>query len=636
MSDTTLSYLMTPEKYHANYKSSLEKPMIFWAEQAHNFVSWFKPWVQVSTGSFTEMNLEWFVEGKLNACYNCLDRHLPDRANKSALIWEGNEQGNSITLTYAELYEKVCRFANVLKNKGIKKGDRVAVYLPMIPEVVVAMLACARIGAVHSVIFAGFSADAIRDRIQDADCRLMITADASYRGQKLIPLKQNVDLALTDCPRIHDVIIVRHTGEPVDWMPGRDNWYHEMLLDVDADCPCVEMDAQDPLFVLYTSGSTGKPKGILHVTGGYLVYVATTFNTIFDYQERDIFWCTADAGWITGHSYVVYAPLCLGATTVIYESVPNYPTPARYWEIVDKHQVSIFYTSPTAIRALRHEGNAWLESTERSSLRLLGTVGEPINPDVWEWYYTEVGHQRCPIVDTWWQTETGGILISALPHVTPPKPGSATWPFFGIKPVIVDDQGQPVKAGQSGKLLISQPWPGMMKTIYGNPDRFYNAYFRDFPGYYLTGDSAYCDAESNYWILGRSDDVLKISGHRIGTAEVENAILTCDAVSEAAVVAAPHEIKGEAIYAFVTLKAGVEANDVLKATLIAQVRKTIGAIASPDYIQWAESLPKTRSGKIMRRILRKIACGDTHDLGDTSTLTDAGIVEKLAANRLKI
>lgn len=635
MQNGLLKFHINESQYKQKYTYSIDEPEKFWAEQALELITWFKPWQTVLQGSFSNMDLAWFVDGKLNVCYNCVDRHLKTHANKVALLWEGNEPTQSQQITYVELYEKTCRLANVLKKYGIKKGDRVAIYLPMIPEAVIAMLACARIGAIHSVIFGGFSSDAIRDRIIDASCDVVITASDCYRGKKNIPLKENVDIALKECPHVKKVIVIKHTNNIIPWDESRDCWYDKEISNVSAECPCEEMDAQDPLFILYTSGSTGKPKGILHATGGYLTYVASTFKYIFDYQDNNIFWCTADVGWITGHSYVTYGPLCNGATSLIFEGIPNYPTPSRYWEIVDKYLVNIIYTSPTAIRALRQEGDKWLSQTSRKSLRLLGSVGEPINPEVWEWYYSVVGKEQCPIVDTWWQTETGGILISPLPGATPLKAGAASWPFFGIKPAVIDDQGNSVAADKKGKLVITQPWPGMAKTIYNNPERFYNAYFKDYPGYYLTGDDARCDKDGYYWILGRNDDVLKVSGHRISTAEVENAILTNLSVSEAAVVPIQHEIKGEAIYAFVTLKAHIAPCDSLKKEIIQKVREHIGAIAAPDYVQWAEALPKTRSGKIMRRLLRKIADNDVTDLGDTSTLTDPTIIDKLIETRNK-
>jgi len=620
-------------QYQDMYEHSMRDLEGFWGEQAKNAVEWYKPWKQVLSGDFNNLNVEWFIDGKLNACYNCVDRHLPARGNQTAILWEGDDPHESQKITYAELHENICSFANVLKKRGIKKGDRVCIYMPMIPETVVAMLACARIGAIHSVVFGGFSPDALKSRILDADCCIVITANEGLRGNKIIPLKKNVDTALIDCPNVKNVIVVKRTENSISWQPERDHWYHDAMQQVSADCPCEEMDAQDPLFILYTSGSTGKPKGILHTTAGYLVYVATTHKYIFDYHEGDIFWCTADVGWITGHSYIVYGPLCNGAITLMFEGVPNYPTPSRYWEVIDKHNVNIFYTAPTAIRALRQHGDDWVTRSHRKSLKLLGTVGEPINPDVWEWYYHVVGEDRCPIVDTWWQTETGGILISALPGAIPLKPGSATKPFFGISPAIFDEQGKPVEKNKMGRLVITKPWPGMMKTVYGDPLRFKETYFSTFPGYYFTGDEARCDKEGYFWITGRNDDVLKISGHRIGTGELENAFLMNPAVAEAAVVPVPHDIKGESIYAFVTLKQVAKPSDELKKELIDQVRNAIGAIAAPDYIQWAEALPKTRSGKIMRRLLRKIANNDLDNLGDTSTLADPQVVEKLIEGR---
>jgi acetyl-CoA synthetase len=621
--------LLNETQYRDMYARSLRNPKIFWGEQADKFTTWFKRWDEVMSGDFTKLNVQWFTNGKLNACYNCVDRHLETRAKQTAILWQGDAVNETKKITYAELYEQVCRLGNVLKKQGIKKGDRVCIYLPMIPEAVVAMLACARIGAVHSVVFAGFSPDSIKNRILDADCRLVITANEGIRGNKKIPLKENIDQALVDCPKVSKVLVIQRTTAETAWNPTRDVWYHEVMATAATTCPCEMIDSQDPVFILYTSGSTGKPKGILHTLGGYLVYVAMTFKYIFNYHEGDIYWCTADIGWITGHSYSVYGPLCNGATSVMFEGVPHYPNPGRFWEIIDHYRVNIFYTAPTAIRALRSEGDEWVTQYKRDSLKLLGTVGEPISPDVWEWYYNVVGDSRCPIVDTWWQTETGGILISPLPGATPLKPGSAGWPFFGIQPAIVDDNGNEVPDNQTGKLVIKAPWPGMLQTIYGNRARFEAAYFKTIPGVYFTGDDAKRDAEGYYWITGRNDDVIKVSGHRIGSAEVENAFLTHPAVAEAGVVCVPHDIKGESIYAFITLKNGNKTTATLKKELIAQVRKIIGAIATPDYIQWADALPKTRSGKIMRRLLRKIANNELEELGDTSTLADPQVVDAL-------
>jgi len=621
------------QQYHAMYQRSIAYPDDFWGEQAEKFISWSQPWHTVSSGSFADMDINWYVGGSLNACYNCVDRHLPTRKEQVAIIWERNEPNQSKLITYAQLHEQICKFANVLKQQGVKKGERVCIYLPMIPEAVVAMLACARIGAIHSVIFAGFSAEALKTRILDADCCLVITADESVRGDKTTLLKHNTDQAVADCPHVKRVIVVQHTGHAIDWHNDHDRWYHLEMAAASAECPIEPMDSADPLFILYTSGSTGKPKGILHNTGGYLVYAAMTHYYIFDYHPGDIYWCTADVGWITGHTYLVYGPLVNGATTLLFEGVPHYPTYSRYWEIIDKHQVNIFYTAPTAIRALRKEGDNWVKCTSRKSLTLLGTVGEPINPEVWQWYYDVVGEQHCPIVDTWWQTETGGILLSPLPGATSLKPGSVAWPFFGIVPEIVDNNLQAVTGEQPGQLVIKQPWPGLMQTVYGDRARFMDTYFKPVPGKYLTGDGAYQDKDGYFEITGRNDDVIKVSGHRIGTEELESALLSHPAVSEAAVVAIPNDIKGEGIYAFVTTKSGIKHTDNLKKELILRVRTEIGPLATPEAIQWASALPKTRSGKIMRRILRKIACNELDTLGDTSTLADPEVIEQLIANR---
>ena len=617
------------DAYQQAYSVALNAPAEFWADQAEKYVTWFTPWDTVLTGDFHQANVRWYAGGMLNAAYNCLDRHLPLRSEQTAIIWEGDQPNESLHLSYRELHEQVCRFANVLKKQGVKKGDRVCIYLPMIPEAAIAMLAVARIGAVHSVVFGGFSAHALQARVLDADCRVIITANEGVRGGKTIPLKQNVDQALQACPDVNTVIVVKRTENSVSWHAERDIWYHEAMLTVTAECKPEPMYATDPLFILYTSGSTGKPKGIVHGTGGYLVYTAMTHQLIFDYHPGDIFWCTADVGWITGHSYGIYGPLTNGATIVIFEGVPNYPTPARFWEVIDKHQVSIFYTAPTAIRALRREGDGWVQQTSRASLRILGTVGEPINPEAWEWYYNVVGEKRCPIVDTWWQTETGGIMISPFPGATPLKAGLASWPFFGVQAEVIDDAGQACPPNTMGRLVIQTPWPGIMQTIHGDHARFVSQYFADVPGCYLTGDQATRDNEGYFCIAGRSDDVIKVSGHRIGTQEVESALVTHPAVSEAAVVGMPDEIKGQAIYAFVTLKAGIQESDTLKNELSQTVRNEIGAIAIPAVIQWAEGLPKTRSGKIMRRILRKIAAKETAELGDLSTLADPEVVAAL-------
>lgn len=616
-------------KYHEWYQQSLNDPAVFWAEQAQQALTWYQPWQKVLAGGFDQLDIKWFTGAKLNASYNCLDRHLETRCDQIALIWESDDPSQSLQMTYGELYERVCCFANVLKKFGVGKGDTVCLYMPMMIETVIAMLACTRIGAIHAVVFAGFSGDALKARIQDTACRLVMTANVGIRNNKVIPLKENVDAALPDCPAVRNVIVVKRTEHNITWDAARDHWYHDVIAQVDTSCEPAIMDAADPLFILYTSGSTGKPKGILHGTAGYLVYAAVTFRYIFDYHDREVYWCTADFGWITGHTYGVYGPLLNGATTLIFEGVPQFPSPARYWEVIDKHQVNIFYTAPTAIRAMRREGNDWVSKTSRSSLRILGTVGEPINPDAWEWYYHIVGEGRCQVVDTWWQTETGGIMISPLPGATPLKPASSAWPFFGIAAEIVDDAGERVEAGKMGKLVITKPWPGMMQTVYRDHDRFVENYFKDFPGRYFTGDIAYQDADGYFWILGRSDDVIKVSGHRIGTQEVESALVHHNAVSEAAVVAIADDIKGQNIYAFVTLKRGFDPSPQLKKDIEQTVRASIGAIAVPQFIQWSDALPKTRSGKIMRRLLRKIANNETEDLGDLTTLADPSVVDNL-------
>ncbi len=622
-------------KYRAMYERSVTDPDGFWAEQAREFVTWFKPWTRVSDWSFDAQNLhiKWFEGGKLNVAYNCLDRHLEKRGNQVALIWEGDDPAQDRKLTYRELHAEVCRLANVLKSRGVKKGDRVCIYMPMIPEAVAAMLACARIGAVHSVVFGGFSPESLKDRILDSDCRVVITADEGVRGGKKVALKGNTDAALAHCPAVHTVLVVKHTGGNIVWHASRDVWYHELMATASDNCPPEEMDAEDPLFILYTSGSTGKPKGVLHTTGGYLVFAAITHRYTFDYHDGDVFWCTADVGWVTGHTYIVYGPLANGAISLMFEGVPNYPSTSRFWEVIDKHQVNIFYTAPTAIRALMREGEAPVKKTSRQSLKLLGTVGEPINPEAWEWYYHIVGDARVPIVDTWWQTETGGQMITPLPGATKLKPGSATRPFFGVVPAIVDNEGRLLEGECSGNLVITRPWPGQMRSVYGDHQRFVDTYFKTYPGMYFTGDGARRDKDGDYWITGRVDDVLNVAGHRLGTAEVESALVLHHSVAEAAVVGFPHDIKGQGIYCYVTLKVGIEPTEALRKELVQQVRKEIGPIASPDVIQWAPGLPKTRSGKIMRRILRKIAANDLANLGDTSTLADPAVVDDLVRNR---
>jgi acetyl-CoA synthetase len=622
-------------KYQAMYKQSIDDPVGFWREQGKR-IDWIKPYGKVKDVSYDKNNLHvrWFQDGTLNVCYNCVDRHLPKRADQVAIVWEGDDPKIDRKITYRELHAEVSRFANVLKANGVKKGDRVTIYLPMIPETAVAMLACARIGAVHSVVFGGFSPDSLAGRILDCDSRFVITSDEGLRGGRPIPLKANTDEALRQCPNVAKVLVVRHTGGKIGWVAGRDIWYHEAAAKVPAECPCEEMNAEDPLFILYTSGSTGKPKGVLHTSGGYLVYASITHQYVFDYHDGDIFWCTADVGWVTGHSYIVYGPLANGAITLMFEGVPNYPDASRFWQVVDKHKVNIFYTAPTAIRALMREGEAPVRKTSRKSLRLLGTVGEPINPEAWLWYHRVVGEDRCPIVDTWWQTETGGILITPLPGAIGLKPGSATRPFFGVLPVVVDGEGNELEGACRGNLCIADSWPGQMRTVYGDHQRFIDTYFVTFPGYYFTGDGCRRDEDGYYWITGRVDDVINVSGHRMGTAEVESALVAHPKVAEAAVVGYPHEIKGQGIYAYVTLKMGESYADELKKELVAWVRKQIGPIASPDFIQWAPGLPKTRSGKIMRRILRKIAENDYSNLGDTTTLADPTVVKELIDNRM--
>lgn len=616
------------EQYHKDYLYSCQHPEAFWADQAAKRISWFKPWQAVLQGDFYHPeDLRWFSGAELNASFNCLDRHLETHAKVPAIIWEGNDPDRQLTLTYEQLFDKVCRFANALHKLNIKKGDTVCIYMPMIPEVVIAMLACSRIGAIHNVVFAGFSAVSLGERIRDSNCTVVITVDQGLRGDKIIPLKENVDKAVEDCPEVRNVIVYRHTGANIAWN-ARDLDFTDLLQQASPTCEPIAIEATEPLFILYTSGSTGKPKGIVHATGGYLLYSAVTFAKLFNYQPGDIYWCTADVGWITGHSYIVYGPLLNGATILIYEGIPNYPTYSRCWEIIDKHKVNIFYTSPTALRAIRKEGDDLVTKSKRNSLKLLGTVGEPINPDVWQWYFDVIGEQRCPIIDTWWQTETGGALIAPLPEIDHLKPGSAQRPFYGIIPKIVDDQGLELPANQLGKLVITKPWPGMMKTIFNDAARF-QSYFDKVPGTYFSGDEALYDEDNEYWIKGRADDVIKVSGHRLGTEEIESAILSHPAVSEAAVVPVEDSIQGEAVYAFVVLKSGQALSKNLKEEISQQVAANIGAIAKPKYIQIVNDLPKTRSGKIMRRILRKIATGDTNQLGDLSTLTNPEVIDQL-------
>ena len=623
---------LTPEKYQVLYQQSIENPEAFWREQAQR-ITWIKPFTKVKDTSFKaeDFRIRWFEDGTLNVAANCLDRHLVERGDQVAIIWEGDDPQESQKITYRELYEQVCKCANVLKGLGVAQGDRITIYLPMIPEAAVAMLACARLGAIHSVVFGGFSPESLAGRIVDCDSKLVITADEGLRGGKLIPLKRNVDEALArpEVTSVESVLVVKRTGNAVPFMHARDHWYKDLMDSASSECVPAEMGAEDPLFILYTSGSTGKPKGVLHTTGGYLVFASLTHQRIFDYHPGDVYWCTADVGWITGHSYVLYGPLANGATTLMFEGVPTYPDASRFWQVIDKHQVNIFYTAPTAIRALMREGDDAVKKTERRSLRLLGTVGEPINPEAWEWYYHIVGEERCPIMDTWWQTETGGILITPLPGVHDLKPGSAMQPFFSVKPAIVDSQGTILEGEAEGALVILDSWPGQMRSVYGDHQRFIDTYFKTYPGMYFTGDGARRDQDGDYWITGRVDDVINVSGHRLGTAEVESALNTHPKVVETAVVGFPHDIKGQGIYAFVTLHKGEQPSEELKKELTQEVRKHIGAIASPDAIQWAPGLPKTRSGKIMRRILRKIAAGEIENLGDTSTLAEPNVVEKL-------
>lgn len=624
---------LSASQYNEMYQKSIDDAETFWAEQASEFLTVFETWDQISSSDFTTATATWFRGAKLNASYNCIDRHLEKRSDQTAIIWEGDEPDQDLKINYRDLHEAVCRLSNALKARGVRKGDRVCIYMPMIPEAAYAMLACARIGAVHSVVFGGFSPESIKDRILDSDCQTVITADEGVRGGRIIPLKANVDTALDECPNVHSVFVVRRTGAEISWTEGRDVDYRQAVSLASAECAPEIMDAEDPLFILYTSGSTGKPKGVMHSTAGYLLGAAMTHKYVFDYHENDIYWCTADVGWVTGHSYIVYGPLANGATTLMFEGVPTYPDNSRFWQVVDKHQVNIFYTAPTAIRALMAAGNQPVSSTSRTSLRILGSVGEPINPEAWEWYYSVVGDSRCPIVDTWWQTETGAIMITPLPGVTDLKPGSATKPFFGVKLALLDADGNELDGPAEGNLVISQSWPSQIRSVFGDHERCINTYFSAYPGFYLTGDSARRDGDGYYWVTGRVDDVINVSGHRLGTAEIESALVLHDAVAEAAVVGYPHDIKGQGIYAYVTLMTGTEPSGTLSQELTQFVAGEIGSFAKPEIIQFAPGLPKTRSGKIMRRILRKIAANELDNLGDTSTLADPAVVQQLIDNR---
>ena len=622
------------ESYERLYKKSIEFPEEFWSEQAKELLSWHEPWGEVKQGDFKDASNQWFSNAKLNVSYNCIDRHLEAHGDQIAIIWEGDEPEDDAKITYKELHTNVCKFANALKSRGVKKGDRVCIYMPMVPEAAYAMLACARIGAIHSVVFGGFSPDSIKDRILDSDCQTVITADEGIRGGRIIPLKENVDIALKSCPAVHSVFVIRRTNAKVGWIDSRDVCYQKAIESVSEVCEPEFMDAEDPLFILYTSGSTGKPKGVLHTTAGYLLGAAITHKYVFDYHPGDIYWCTADVGWVTGHSYIVYGPLANAATTLMFEGVPTYPDASRFWQVVDKHQVNIFYTAPTAIRALMAVGDEPVKATSRSSLRILGSVGEPINPEAWEWYFRVIGDGRCPIVDTWWQTETGSIMITPLPGVTDLKPGSATLPFFGVNPALLDSNGDEITGAATGNLVIKESWPSQIRTVFGDHKRCIDTYFSTYPGYYFTGDSARRDEDGFYWVTGRVDDVINVSGHRLGTAEIESSLVLHIDVAEAAVVGYPHDIKGQGIYAYVTLMSGVEANETLRKELIAFVGKDIGAFAKPEIIQFAPGLPKTRSGKIMRRILRKVAANELENLGDTTTLADPTVVEQLIENRV--
>lgn len=624
---------LNKQQYDAMYAASVEDPDAFWSEQATNFLDWTKPFNTVRENDMAQGLIKWFSGGRLNVSVNCIDRHLPQRADQEAIIWEGDEPGTDRKITYQELHDHVCQIANVLKDRGVEKGDRVCIYMPMIPEAAFAMLACARIGAIHSVVFGGFSPDSLKDRILDSNCQAVITSDESVRGGRVFPLKANTDTALEQCPDVHTVLVVQRTGGDINWFESRDIWYHEAIKNVPSECEPEQMEAEDPLFILYTSGSTGKPKGVLHTTGGYLLIAAMTHKYVFDYHDGDIYWCAADVGWVTGHTYIVYGPLCNAATTLMFEGIPTYPDSSRFWQVVDKYQVNSFYTAPTALRALMAQGNEPITSTSRESLKILGTVGEPINPEAWEWYYHVVGDGRCPIMDTWWQTETGGHMITPIPGVTDLKPGSATLPFFGVQPALVDPDGNILEGAVSGNLVITESWPSQIRTVYGDHKRCVDTYYSTYPGYYFTGDGARRDEDGYWWITGRVDDVLNVSGHRLGTAEIESALVLHESVAEAAVVGFPHDIKGQAIYAYVSLMNGVEESDELQAELRNFVGTEIGAIAKPEVIQWAPGLPKTRSGKIMRRILRKIAANELDNLGDTTTLADPAVVDHLIENR---
>ena len=622
------------EKYTEMYERSISHPEQFWSEQAETFLDWIDGWDQVREFDFNKGEASWFKGGKINVSVNCIDRHLAEKGDQVAIIWEGDDPNDDAQITYQELHTHVCKFANALKARGVKKGDRVCIYMPMIPEAAYAMLACARIGAVHSIVFGGFSPEALKDRILDSDCRVVITADEGVRGGKAIPLKANTDKAVSGCPNVNTVVVVKRTGGSIDWNDTHDVWYHEITDNASEQCEPEPMDSEDPLFILYTSGSTGKPKGVLHTTAGYLLQAAMTHKYVFDYQDGEVYWCTADVGWVTGHSYIVYGPLANGAITLMFEGVPTYPDASRCWQVCDKHNVASFYTAPTAIRALMGQGDEYVSKTSRSELRLLGSVGEPINPEAWEWYYNVVGDSRCPIVDTWWQTETGAHMLTPLPGAHALKPGSACFPFFGVEPALLDAEGKEVEGEGEGNLVIKSSWPSQIRTVYGDHDRLIQTYFSTYPGYYFTGDGARRDEDGYYWITGRVDDVINVSGHRMGTAEVESALVLHENVAEAAVVGFPHDIKGQGIYAYVTLMSGVEPSEELKAELVKMCVKEIGPIAKPDAIQWAPGLPKTRSGKIMRRILRKVAANELDSLGDTSTLADPSVVDNLIENRL--